>query len=199
MNHGAPEQNPCFGKGSTAVWAHIFILLTYEGLGFYFSFVDIYLYESGPPPNKHAHTHTLLVWRSDNCPTEASRGGGLHPINCRYPVPSPLPTAVISTPNRTYTRRLPKQSQCRGQQNKDKIWALSITLSFPNRAGVHAKITIRRRLSVILGKIGREGGAGIFFSSRNFLLKQEFLLVRRESAEVRSADLFGTWNISNPA
>lgn len=126
----------------------------------FFSFVDIYLYESGPPPNKH--THTRARWRSDNCPSEVSRGGGPRPINCRYLVPSP----VIRFPRRTVpTRDGYPNTASAGVSIKDKIWALSITLSFPNRAGVHAKIRSHPR---------EDRG-----------LEARFFLLVRVSAEVR--------------
>lgn len=115
---GAPEQNPCFGKGSAAVWAHIFILLTYiRGRGFlFFSFVDIYLYESGATTKQtytHTHTHAGVV-------TTVLPGISWGLARSIADISSrPHRRDSFPTPNRTYyTRRLPQHSQCRGQQKR---------------------------------------------------------------------------------
>lgn len=151
-----------------------FYLHTYEGVGFYFfSFVDIYLYESGPPPNKHTHTHAHAGGVTTVLPRYLA-GGGASPD--QLPISRPVPTAVIRFPRRTVLiiRDGYPNTASAGVSRKDKIWALSITLSFPNRAGVHAKTPIRSHPRE------NRGGAG----SRDL-----FFLLVRVSAEVRSADL----------
>lgn len=102
-----------------------FYLHTYEGVGFYFFHLLIYICMRGDHHQTNTHAHAGGV--TTVLPRYLAGGGlarSIADISSR-----PHRRDSFPTPNRTYyTRRLPQHSQCRGQQKRQDLGFIDYSL-----------------------------------------------------------------------